>query len=552
VLLHEILADRKPYEVAAQSLAQAVRQVCELPVAPPSALAPVERRAELRGDLDSIVAKAMEKAPGDRYGSAADLAADVSAHLAHLPVRARRPSFGYLAWKFVRRHRAGALAGATGVLLVAGGVAAVAWQARVAERERARAQRRFDEVRQLAHYVIFDLQDGVSKLAGATVLRRSMIERSLAYLDSLATEATDDPRLQADLAEAYLKLGDVAGRHDTANLGDRAGALASYTKARDLYRQAVAAQPRDPKTRRGLANALRMVHGAIDDPAAKAALLAESTAIWESLVAESPDDESNLAGLAASSFAAFVAQTPEETARSTAHMARALEIYERLLAAKPDDPNRKRNVALCHKYLGDPTSGLPPAETERHLLEALRLDGERLAAEPLNPQAKLDYTFDLSVLGTLAFTRNAPHEAVRRFEEALALRRELWAADRANVQARDRLAAMLVRAGAARVAAGQTTAGEALLHESVEVARSLSGDQRTTTDTFLNAYLFLGEAASVSRRNPCSWYRLWAEQTEIARVTGFGNWNAVGPAAGAAERARKRLETCPKGLSPAS
>jgi hypothetical protein len=127
----------------------------------------------------------------------------------------------------------------------------------------------------------------------------------------------------------------------------------------------------------------------------------------------------------------------------------------------------------------------------------------------------------------------------------------LWAADRANVQARDRLAALLVRAGAARVVAGQTSAGEALLNESVEHARSLAVDERTTGDTLLNAYLFLGEAASQSRRDPCSRYRLWAEQVEIARVNGRGSWKDVGPAAGAAERARQRLESCPKGLSPA-
>lgn len=552
VLLHELLADRKPYELGARSLAQAVRQVCELPVAPPSTEAPVERRSELRGDLDSIVAKAMEKAPGDRYGSAADLAADVSAHLAHLPVRARQPSFGYVALKFVRRHRAGAVVAAAGVLLVAAGVAAVAWQARVAERERARAQHRFEEVQQLAHYVIFDLQEGVAKLAGSTELRRGMIQRSLAYLDSLATEASGDPRLQAELADAYLKLGDVVGRFDTANLGDRAGALASYEKGRDLYRQAVAAQPGEPSLRRGLAQALRMVHGATEDPARKAALLAESMAIWEALAAEHPADEAILNGLASAQFAAFVAAGEGQAPAAVSHMERALEIFQRLLDAKPADLNRKRNVALCHKYLGNTTTGLPQAELERHLLEALRLDGERVAAEPLNPQAKLDYTFDLSMLGTQALGRNAPDEAMRRFDEALALRRDLWEADRANVQARDRLAAILMRAGVGRMLAGRTSEGEALLNESLSHARALAPDQRTTRDTFRVTYLFLGEAASLSRRDPCPWYRLWSEQVELARRMDPGSLKDFGPIAGAAERASKRLESCPKGLSPAS
>jgi WD40 repeat protein len=68
--------------------------------------------SQLRGDLDVIVMKAIEKDRARRYDSASELAADIQRHLDHRPVLAAPPSFTYLAKKFVRRHRAGVAASA--------------------------------------------------------------------------------------------------------------------------------------------------------------------------------------------------------------------------------------------------------------------------------------------------------------------------------------------------------------------------------------------------------------------------------------------------------
>jgi len=66
---------------------------------------PEKLRRRLRGDLDNIVLKALQKEPERRYGSAEELAQDIDRHLKHLPVTARRSSLGYRASKFVRRHK---------------------------------------------------------------------------------------------------------------------------------------------------------------------------------------------------------------------------------------------------------------------------------------------------------------------------------------------------------------------------------------------------------------------------------------------------------------
>src|SRR5262249_32755120 len=96
-------------------------------------------RALLRGDLDNIVAKALKKAPDQRYFTVDGFAEDLRRYLHHEPVSARADSLVYRAAKFVRRHRVGVgAAAAVGVAVIAG-VAGTIWQARETVRQRDRA-----------------------------------------------------------------------------------------------------------------------------------------------------------------------------------------------------------------------------------------------------------------------------------------------------------------------------------------------------------------------------------------------------------------------------
>ncbi|HEX6106134.1 MAG TPA: serine/threonine-protein kinase [Gemmatimonadales bacterium] len=105
VVLYELLAGRRPFDLSGRSLPQIEWVVCE--IAPPalSSAAPPELRRRLRGDLDRIVALALRKEPERRYASAEQLAEDIERFLAGEPVQARADSAGYRAGKFVRRHR---------------------------------------------------------------------------------------------------------------------------------------------------------------------------------------------------------------------------------------------------------------------------------------------------------------------------------------------------------------------------------------------------------------------------------------------------------------
>jgi tetratricopeptide (TPR) repeat protein len=514
-------------------------------------VAPADRRHEIAGDLDAIVHKAMEKDPADRYGSVAELAADVCAHLEHLPVKARHPSFGYVARKLARRHRVTvAVAGGLAVLLAAG-VAAVLWQARVAERERARAQQRFEQVRQLANYVIYDLQDGIGRLAGGTELRQGMVERSVAYLDSLSGEAIGDPGLQKELAGAYQRLGNILWSVGGPHLGDRDGSLRSLGKARSLLEGVVATRPADADARRALGRLLLDL-SYFDDPALAKKALEHATAIWEDLVLQDPTHEGNLRGLASAHFSAFLTSKGHEVPR----MEPALEMFQRLLTAKPDDEGRKRNVALCHRHLaGHFRAGslrYPPevaaarlAAAYQHAATAARLDAERLAARPLDREAKMDYSFDLSVMGDVHVAKREFVEALTQFERALTLRRELAAADAANVQARSRLAYMQMRMAELLVVVGAHARAVPLLKESVNLALSLPANEPSSTATLARAYLFLGEAEVAAGKDGCPSYRRMADlQPQVPELAKNGLYDPG--LEEVRDRALVRLESCPR------
>lgn len=100
VILYELLTGRLPIATEHVPLHEAVRRVRE-----DEPIAAGAIRRELRGDLDTILGKALAKEPERRYASAAELAEDLRLFLEHRPIRARRPTSLYVAWKLVRRHR---------------------------------------------------------------------------------------------------------------------------------------------------------------------------------------------------------------------------------------------------------------------------------------------------------------------------------------------------------------------------------------------------------------------------------------------------------------
>jgi hypothetical protein len=136
VILFELLAGRLPYPLDELPLLEAARVIREQE---PARLGLIDTR--FRGDVEVIVAKALEKDRERRYPSAAELASDIRRHLRNEPVRARPPSALYHLRKFARRHKA-LVGGAAAVVvaLVVGLIGTTLFAVREAE-QRAQAER---------------------------------------------------------------------------------------------------------------------------------------------------------------------------------------------------------------------------------------------------------------------------------------------------------------------------------------------------------------------------------------------------------------------------
>jgi non-specific serine/threonine protein kinase/serine/threonine-protein kinase len=182
----------------------------------------------LRGDLDWIAMKSLERDRARRYDSVSALAADVRRHLSSEPVLAAPPSAAYRVAKFVRRHWAGVAAAVAVVAALALGLAVSIYEARI-------AQRRFAQVRELANTFLFEFYDQVKPLAGSVEVRESIVDTARKYLDGLSQEAGSDKGLILELAQAYQRLGVVQGGRSNGNLGQVEEARRSYQRALDLY-----------------------------------------------------------------------------------------------------------------------------------------------------------------------------------------------------------------------------------------------------------------------------------------------------------------------------
>jgi serine/threonine protein kinase len=239
LLLYLLLTGLHPVGSSSQSSAELVKAIVETePSRPSEAVSSRDSatvaslrnttldklRRQLRGDLDTILGKMLKKNPGERYSSVTEVADDLQRYLNLQPIAARPDTFAYRFTKFVRRNKLGlALTG----LAITGTVTAVV----AVNRQARRAEARFQQVRKLAHTVLFDLNPEIENLSGSTKAREMLVRTSLEYLDSLANESGNDPRLQLELATAYEKIGDVQGNSKYSNLGHPEAALESYGKA---------------------------------------------------------------------------------------------------------------------------------------------------------------------------------------------------------------------------------------------------------------------------------------------------------------------------------
>lgn len=203
VVMYELLAGRLPYDLKQMMIHEAARVIREDDPAPLSSI-----NRTLRGDAETIVAKALEKERGRRYQSAAELASDIRRYLDDKPIVARPPSTVYQLRKFARRNKAlvGGVAGMF-VVLVAGIIVSTGQAIRATSAEQA-ARTSLEEAEATVAF-LDDMLGAVDPGAmGKDVTVRAVLDRSS---ESIDTEFAGRPmvaaRLHSTIGRTYLQLG---------------------------------------------------------------------------------------------------------------------------------------------------------------------------------------------------------------------------------------------------------------------------------------------------------------------------------------------------------
>jgi serine/threonine protein kinase/tetratricopeptide (TPR) repeat protein len=456
VLLYELLTGTTPFDretfgnVAFDEMRRILRE--EEPPKPSTRLSSLgasrstvsaNRRADtrhlgrtVRGDLDWIVMKSLEKDRRRRFETANDFAADVMRFLTDRPVEACPPSAWYRFTKFVRRHRsilftafvvAAALLGGTAVSLRQAAVANAA--RREAEKQEARAEANFALARNAVDDTVTRVFDEPRlKEADFYELRHHLLTGAVPLYEELVKQRGDDPRIEADRARAYGKLGAI--RRET---GDLVQARVDLERSCEIAARLAEAHPREPSYRQGLALQLRQ-HG-------------------------------------------LLLRDLKQGAASEAVYRRALTVDQGLAVDFPEVPGHRDDLAEGRNQLGVLLLTLGRrAEAEAEFRQSLGVR-RRLSEEyPVESGYVSRLAMTLNNLGTVLRETGRKTEALEVFRESLAIRERLSAG--APKLQQNRLGLQLLHGNLARLLEDTGRRADALTHmqRSRDVAAALAAD----------------------------------------------------------------------------
>jgi non-specific serine/threonine protein kinase/serine/threonine-protein kinase len=450
VILFELLAGRRPYPATTNYLDLA-RAICDAEVPPLAdavdANAPnaASLRRKLRGDLETITAKALEKDPSRRYPTVDEFSSDLRRFQQGRPVAARKPTWRYRAARLAARHRIAVPAGALALLLIVGFAAFGWWEAR-------RSERRFNQVRGLAHAVMFELYDAIAPLPGSTSARALLARRALEYLENLSQEAGYNRSLQREVGLGYERIGEVEGDLSQSSLGRVPASLESLRKGAGILERLAAGSPGDAGLRHDYLRAavdLARAYGQAGQFDAGIAQVRRAVAIAEGAAAAHPGDLIAMSDLvAALAGLADAVSNEKRYPEAIVLRERVQDLARRVTVLAHDSRESQRSLAVAEKRLAalyGVTGRLDDCRREYEM--ARSIDEQRCAHNPQDMRAKIDLSYDYSDLGWAAGAMNRLDDALQFNRMALDLRQQAAQADPQDFRAATAVAASTKRIG---------------------------------------------------------------------------------------------------------
>ncbi len=482
VILYELLTGLRPFDAKRlrnAALTEMIRIIREEEPSKPStrlstddslpsiaALRQIEPRkltALLRGELDWVVMKCLEKHRERRYETANALARDIQRYLADEAVEARPPSAGYRFSKFLRRHRGPVLAASLVVLALVGGIVGTtvgmlrADRARAAEaaqrgiaqaneakavlaaeaerkakereaEQRAKAEKARDRTRQALDAMTSSVTgDSLATQREISDEQKKFLTEVLSYYQKFAGEKADDEASRARTASAAFRVGLIEFR-----LGRIAESAAAFRLALDGYAKLAGEFPAVLMYRENLAGSHNDLGGLLS--ALGKAPEAEqqdrkALAIFEKLVAEFPTVPKHRKVLASTHInLGNLLRDLRKGPEAEEQYRKALAIHQELADELPAVPERRSDLAGSQTAVGLLLADLgKQSEAEVHFRKALALY-QKLAAEvPAVPEQRNDLAGSHHNLGRLLAGVGKRPEAEEQLRKALAIQEKLVA-----------------------------------------------------------------------------------------------------------------------------
>jgi serine/threonine protein kinase len=375
VLLYELLTGTTPFdkdrfkEVGYDEMRRIIRQ--EEPPKPSTRISTLGQAATtvstnrksdpkrlsqlFRGDLDWIVMKALEKDRNRRYETASGFAADVVRYLHDQPVEACPPSPSYRLRKFARRNRAALTIAALilGVLLGGATISiTLIWREKQqTQQEKENAETNYQAVlAAVGRYFSTVSESPELRRQGVERLRRDLLQNAKEFYEQFIAEHYDDPKLQAELGWACLRLGFI-----TTVLGPKLEAIPLYQRAGAIFQRLRHEHPDAPKHLEGLVKSLSElanVHRETGRPEEAEAAYNEALV----LLAERPPgshepERLRLEGLCLHNLG-LVHEDRGRFADAEGSYKKALPIRLQLVSGYPDVAQYQADLALTQNNLG--------------------------------------------------------------------------------------------------------------------------------------------------------------------------------------------------------
>ncbi|MCZ6817699.1 MAG: tetratricopeptide repeat protein, partial [Planctomycetota bacterium] len=372
-------------------------------------------------------------------------------YLAGEPIEAKADSSWYVLRKTIHRYRLAAAIAAAFVLLVSVStiilavlyrnqgrlLSQVQEQKKVALDAETRAERRFDQVQDLAHAFIDGIEPRIKHLVGSTSAREYVVSKGLEYLDSLTRESEGHLELQWELGSAYFKIGEIQGGPQGANLGDREGALDSHRKGLALIKAIAETKPNDHNLQYQLGTAYQRV-AVLQDVMGLRAEAAEhyqeAQRIAERLAQADPDNRAHQRQLTVSyDMIAYRHLQAGRLDEALATYRKSLYIARTLADAEPDSDISQRDLAVSHDKIGRVLFAQGKVEDAlNNYQKFLQIIRTLADADPQNAVYQRDLGVAHEHIGVVQKDLGRHEHALASFNKTLSIRRALSDADPEN------------------------------------------------------------------------------------------------------------------------